>query len=71
MTNHTDHPLDAAFIVQLTRFSLGTTGLSDPRARRTRARDIRAARRDTQRYQAQRSYAGPYRIFDHWTPRVA
>ena len=69
MTNHTDHPLSARFIVQLTQMSTGSTHLSDPTDRRQLARSIRAARRETQRYQSQRDYAGPYRIFDHWQPR--
>jgi len=69
MCNHNDHPLDAAFIVQLTQMSTGSTHLSDPTDRRGLARSIRAARRQTAFHNAAHRYAGPYRIFDHWTPR--
>jgi len=66
---HAKQPLSAAFLVKLTRFSIGSLHLADPDDRRDRAREIRAARRIRQRDWALRSYAGPYRIFAHWAPR--
>ncbi len=67
--DHSDHPLPAADIVLLTRFSIGSTRLADPDDRRELARSIRAARRRQSADWHLRSYAGPYRIFDHWAPR--
>jgi hypothetical protein len=66
---HAKHPLTAAFLVLLTRFSIGSLRLTEPAVRRRLAREIRAARRRLQADWQLHSYTGPFRIFEHWAPR--